>query len=73
MQLQKNQMSYWLIRMLNYITSLARGFVSSLYTVLQGVQIWHTLVLQIHYVMVGQLKFLTMAIVSVISPISMIL
>ena len=24
---------------------------------LQVVQIWHTLVLQIHYVMVGQLKF----------------
>ena len=72
MQLQKNQMSYWLIRMLNYITSLAQGFVSSLYTVLRVVQIWHTLVLQIHYVMVGQLKFLTTAIVSVISPISMI-
>lgn len=43
MQLQKSQMSYWLIRMLNYITSLAQGFVSSLYTALQVVQIWHTL------------------------------
>lgn len=56
-------MSYWLIRMLNYITSLAQGFVSSLYTALQVVQIWHTWFTNTLR-NEGQLKFLTTAIVS---------
>ena len=47
MRLLKNQMNYWLIRMPSYITFLVQGFVSSLCTVQQVVQIWHTLALLI--------------------------
>lgn len=49
----KKSMNYWLILMPSYITFLVQDFVSSLYMVLQGALIWHTLVLLIHCVVAG--------------------
>ena len=73
MQLPRKAMSFWLMPIANSTIFLLRDCVSLLYMGQQADQIWRILVLPTSCCQVRKFKFLTMAIVSVILHMWMIL